>query len=36
MAQICYGMTLELFKRRLGEGDIRPKHSDGSATQTKH
>ncbi|MSQ69745.1 MAG: dienelactone hydrolase family protein [Betaproteobacteria bacterium] len=23
VAQICYGMALELFKRRLGEGDLR-------------
>jgi len=36
MAQISYAMTLELFKRRLGEGDLRPRQADGAAPQTKH
>jgi carboxymethylenebutenolidase len=34
LAQICYGLVLELFKRRLGEGDIQS--SQGAATETKH
>jgi len=32
-AQICYGMALELFKRRLGEGD---KQVAAVSTETKH
>ncbi len=34
-AQICYGMALELFKRRLGEGDQRAGGPAGP-TETKH
>lgn len=36
MAQISYGMALELFKRRLGEGDIPARAADPAAAQTKH
>jgi carboxymethylenebutenolidase len=32
-ARICYDMALELFKRRLGEGD---RHAAAPATETKH
>jgi carboxymethylenebutenolidase len=35
MAQISYGMALELFKRRLGEGDLAANRQGGS-TETKH
>lgn len=34
LAQICYGLVLELFKRRLGEGDIQS--TSGLANETKH
>jgi carboxymethylenebutenolidase len=36
MAQLCYQMVLEMFKRRLGEGDQPAKQPDPSAAQTKH
>ena len=36
MAQICYGMALELFKRRLGEGDLPARQPNAAAAQTKH
>lgn len=36
MAQIAYAMTLELFKRKLGEGDISSRLTDPNAAQTKH
>jgi carboxymethylenebutenolidase len=35
-AQICYGMALEMFKRRLGEGDIMPERGASGSTETKH
>ena len=35
-AQICYGMALELFKRRLGEGDLRAERTAAGATETRH
>lgn len=35
-AQICYAMALELFKRRLGEGDMRADHASEGAKETKH
>ena len=35
-AQICYGMALELFKRRLGEGDRRAAGPASGAAETKH
>jgi hypothetical protein len=34
LARICYGLTLSLVCRRLGEGDIRPQ--DGGATESRH
>lgn len=35
-ARICYGMVLELFRRRLGEGDLRAAHPAAGATETRH
>ena len=35
MAQISYAIALELFKRRLGEGDLPARHPDADAAQTK-
>ena len=35
-AQICYGMTLDLFKRKLGEGDLPPVQPTAGATETRH
>ena len=35
-AQLCYAMALELFKRRLGEGDQRAGRPAVGATETKH
>ena len=35
-AQICYAMALELFKRRLGEGDLRAKAPAASAATAGH
>jgi len=35
-ARICYDMALELFKRRLGEGDLRAEHPAAGATETRH
>jgi carboxymethylenebutenolidase len=35
-AQICYQMVLEMFKRKLGEGDLPLKQPDPNAAQTKH
>ncbi|MEW6731280.1 MAG: dienelactone hydrolase family protein [Acidobacteriota bacterium] len=35
-AQICYGMALELFKRKLGEGDILSERSTTGSSETKH
>jgi carboxymethylenebutenolidase len=34
LAQICYGLTLSLFSRRLGEGDIRPE--GGGSAEPRH
>ena len=34
-AQICYGMVVELFKRKLGEGDL-PAGAAAAPTETKH
>jgi len=36
MAQISYNMALELFKRRLGEGDLSSSEANPGASQTKH
>ena len=36
MAQISYGMALELFKRRIGEGDLSARQPDAATSQTKH
>ena len=36
MAQIAYGMALELFKRRLGEGDLPAAKLSAAAAQTRH
>lgn len=36
LARICYGMALELFKRRLGEGDQRADRPAAGATESKH
>ena len=35
-AQICYGMALELFKRRLGEGDLRAESAPSGSKETRH
>jgi carboxymethylenebutenolidase len=35
-AQICYGMAIELFKRKLGEGDILGERTPSGPTETKH
>ncbi len=35
-AHICYGMVLELFKRKLGEGDIPADRPASSASETRH
>lgn len=35
-ARICYGMALELFKRKLGEGDIPAERPDDGAGEKKH
>jgi len=35
-AQICYGMALELFKRRLGEGDLRAESTPSGSKETRH
>jgi carboxymethylenebutenolidase len=34
LAQLCHTLVLELFKRKLGEGDLRS--VTGAATETKH
>jgi carboxymethylenebutenolidase len=34
LAQLCYTLVLELFKRRLGEGDLRG--ATGGATESRH
>jgi len=34
-ARVCYGLALELFQRKLGEGDVQPPPSAG-ATETRH
>ena len=36
IAQIGYGMTVELFKRKLGEGDVSTRQPGENAIQTKH
>ena len=36
MAQLSYSLALELFKRRLGEGDLPARQPDAAAAQTKH
>lgn len=35
-AQICYGMALEMFKRKLGEGDLPEEKAAAGAGETKH
>ncbi|OGA10921.1 MAG: dienelactone hydrolase [Betaproteobacteria bacterium RIFCSPLOWO2_02_64_14] len=35
-ARICYGMALELFKRRLGEGDLRAERPAAGASEAGH
>jgi carboxymethylenebutenolidase len=35
LALKCYGLVLELFKRKLGEGDL-PASASGAAKETKH
>ena len=34
--RICYGMALELFKRRLGEGDLRAERPAAGASEAGH
>ena len=36
VAQICYGMALELFKRKLGEGELRAGRPAAGAAETRH
>ncbi|HLJ55600.1 MAG TPA: dienelactone hydrolase family protein [Chthonomonadaceae bacterium] len=36
MAQIAYGMAVELFKRRLGQGDLPASGPSAGAAQTRH
>jgi carboxymethylenebutenolidase len=35
-AQICYAMALELFRRRLSEGDLRENLPAAGSTETRH
>jgi len=35
LALKCYGLALELFKRKLGEGDL-PAAESGGSKETKH
>lgn len=35
LARQCYGLALELFKRKLGEGDL-PAHETGEAAESRH
>jgi carboxymethylenebutenolidase len=35
-AQQCYGLALEMFKRRLGEGDVMAERAASGAGETKH
>jgi carboxymethylenebutenolidase len=36
LAQTCYGLVLELFKRKLGEGDLAPDRDPTPPTETRH
>lgn len=36
MAQLSYAMALELFKRKLGEGDLPSRRPDEAAAQSRH
>lgn len=36
LAQQCYGIALEMFKRRLSEGDVMPPRAANSPGETKH
>jgi len=36
LAQQCYGIALEMFKRRLSEGDVMPARAGNEPGETKH